>query len=532
MNFVAMDTDPHPNPSSPLPSSKLQKTHEGEHQGDFGDIPIQLTWATYKFALCAAVNSCNLGYDIGVSTEAGRLIQNDLDLTRVQREVFIGSLNFWAMFGALGAQYFTDTWGRRRTFMIAAGGFIMGIVITVLSESYTTLMIGRLFVGLGVGVGLAVDPLYIAEVTPAKYRGELVTWSEIATNVGIVFGFSTGLFLGGLEDSSEWRLMFLLGCIMPVFMIVLVLTVMPESPRWLVYKGRTDEAAEVLTQIYPPGYDIAPVLQHIQQAISRDEAAEKVIGWVTLMRPTPAFQRMLLVGVGTAVAQQAVGIDAIQYYLLDIIEDSGITSQKQQSVVLVFLGVIKLIFIVIGGKCFDRRGRRPLFFVSLIGMTVALMLVGIAKIADSGLSTGAQVAGLALYLAFFSTGMGPGAWLIPSEVFSVSIRAKAMSVATTLNRATATLMSSTFLSTAHAIGFGGFFCLLGVICVIVFGFIYTYLPETKGRSLEDMSVYFAEITGDRSVLDAETELARRHPVSQTSEETDQGLEQRQAAEVL
>ncbi|KAL7560646.1 hypothetical protein ACA910_001330 [Epithemia clementina (nom. ined.)] len=518
-----------PDPSSP----KIQKTHEGEHHGDFGDIPIKLTSATYKFALCAAVNSCNLGYDIGVSTEAGRLLQTDLGLSRVEREVFIGSLNFWAMFGAMGAQYFTDKWGRRRTFVVAAVGFIFGIILTILSQSYTLLMIGRLFVGLGVGVGLAIDPLYIAEITPAKYRGELVTWSEIATNVGIVFGFTTGLFLGGLDDGAEWRVMFLLGCIMPVVMIILVFTVMPESPRWLVSKGQDDEAREILTKIYPSGYDIGPVLQDIQEAIDRDAAAEKAVGWGVVFRPTPAFKRMLLVGVGTAIAQQAVGIDAIQYYLLDIIEESGIESDKNQTLVLVLLGVIKLVFIVIGGKCFDRRGRRSLFFVSLIGMTAALLLVGIAKLINSGLSTGAQVTGLALYLAFFSTGMGPGAWLIPSEVFSVSIRAKAMSIATTLNRATATLMASTFLSTAHAIGFGAFFCLLGIICIIVLAFLYFYLPETKGRSLEDMAVYFAEITGDRNILDAEAELVQRRPEPQPGGSAgDQGLAPQKEGEVL
>jgi hypothetical protein len=105
--------------------------------------------------------------------------------------------------------------------------------------------------------------------------------------------------------------------------------------------------------------------------------------------------------------------------------------------------------------------------------------------------------------------MGPGAWLIPSEVFATCIRAKAMSVATTLNRATATLMSSTFLSTANALGWGGFFLMLCIICVVVAGFLHIYLPETKGRSLEEMSIYFAEITNDTTLLDAEAEILKR-----------------------
>ena len=450
----------------------------------------------------------------------------------MEREIFVGSLNFWAMFGAMGAQFSSDRFGRRRTFVVAAIGFIIGNIIMILSRNYSLLLLGRMFVGVGLGVGFAIDPLYIAEVSPAKYRGELVTWSEIATNIGVVMGFATGLFLGDMEDSAQWRLMFLLGCIMPAIMIVLVYTVMPESPRWLVGKSRIDEASEILNKIYPSGYDVEPVLLDMREAIDRDAAAEKVLGWAAVFRPTPAFQRMLMVGVCTAIGQQAVGIDAIQYYLIDIIEDTGIDSHEKQSLVLVLLGIVKLVFIVIGGKCFDRTGRRPLFFISLVGMTFSLGLVAVAKLIDSGLSTGAQLAGVALYLAFFSTGVGPGSWLIPSEVFSVSIRAKAMSVATSMNRATATLMSSTFLSTAHAMGFGAFFCLLGIICVIFLVFLDTYLPETKGRSLEDMSIYFAEITGDRSVLEAEAELVQRHPASQPGSGRGQTLSPQRSGEVL
>lgn len=149
----------------------------------------------------------------------------------MEREIFVGSLNFWAMFGALAAQWVSNSLGRRMTFVIAALLFLIGCLILMIAGSYTMLLIGRMFIGWGVGIGLAIDPLYISEVTPAKHRGELVTWSEIALNIGIVFGFSTGLFLAGIDDSREWRVMFMLGGIMPIIMIIVVFTIMPESPR-------------------------------------------------------------------------------------------------------------------------------------------------------------------------------------------------------------------------------------------------------------------------------------------------------------
>lgn len=169
----------------------------------------------------------------------------------------------------------------------------------------------------------------------------------------------------------------------------------------------------------------------------------------------------------------------------------------------------QLFFIFVGGKFFDRSGRRPLFFISLAGMAVALVVVAFSFVIDDTLSTEATVLGLGFYLAFFSIGMGPGAWLIPSEVFSTVVRARAMSVATLCNRAVATLMASTFLSTKETIGWAAFFFMMAIVCVLVLGFLYIYLPETKGRSLEDMSVYFAEVTNDNTVLQVEAELVQR-----------------------
>lgn len=309
-----------------------------------------------------------------------------------------------------------------------------------------------------------------------------------------------------MDNSKEWRLMFGLGGILPAVMIILVCTVMPETPRWLVAKGRHDEAKACLERIYPGGYNVDVVVDDIQKSIQKEESAEKAVGWGEICRPTPAVRRMLLVGVGVAVAQQAVGIDAIQYYLLDILTQSGIDNDREEYVVLVMMGVLKLVFILIGGKLFDKRGRRPLFFISLLGMAVALLVVSLSFYISTQFSKFFISVALASYLAFFSIGMGPGAWLIPSEVFATCIRAKAMSVATTMNRVTSTIMSSSFLSTANAMGWGSFFLMLSVICIIVFAFVYRYLPETLGLSLENMIDYFAELTNDNFVLEAEAKI--------------------------
>ena len=477
----------------------LTRSHEGEHSGDYSDIALKLTRSSYIFALCAALNSCNLGYDIGVTTNVGPLVEEHFGLSDSERELFVGSLNFWSIIGSFFAHWICDKYGRRRSFIFAAISFIVGVILMAIAGSYTMLMVGRFFVGLGVGFGLAIDPLYIAEVTPASHRGELVTFSEIGINVGIVLGFFSGIVFYGVDKDVEWRYMLFSGAVLPCVMIVLVLKVMPESPRWLVGKGREGEAKEILAQVYPPGFDIKPIVDDMKIAIERDQAAERNVGWNMILFPTRAIKRMLLVGIGTAVAQQAVGIDAIQYYLVDLLEETGIESDAGRLAVLMMLGVMKLVFIIVGGKLFDRRGRKPLLMISLAGMAAALVLVSLSK-------GNVAIFGFALYLAFFSVGMGPGAWLIPSEIFATSIRAKAMSIATFSNRITATIMSSTFLTTTQAIGWTGFFLLLAAVCVVVLAFVYFVLPETKGRSLEDMTVYFAELTGDTSILEAEAKI--------------------------
>ena len=432
------------------------------------------------------------------------------------------------------------------TFLIASGSFLFGSIIQAVSTTFPILLFGRIFIGLGVGVGLAVNPLYIAEVTPAAHRGEMVTWSEIGMNVGLVLGFATGIVFANLTDDGEWRTMFALGSILPVVMILLIAcNVMPESPRWLLLHYRTQDARMVLQQIYydgdggettttigPPvaepttesGRNVQEVRQQkrkstkldaimkeIQVSLDREREARRhyVGSWGGLLfRPSPAVQHMLFVGLGVSVGQQLVGMEAIQYYFVDVIINLGIKKETTESVILVGLGLLKLAFVFLSGKLVDKNGRRPLLLLSLVGMSVSLLFVS-ASFLVSNNPIGAVLFGLALYLIFYSIGMGPGGWLIPSEVFSTCIRARAMSLAMFSNRFAATVMSSTMLSLSSLLGLSGLFFLLAVLCLIMCGLTHQYLPETKDRSLEEMSRYFAQMTNDVSVIEVEEGMQHR-----------------------
>lgn len=478
---------------------------------------VRVPPAVYIFAGCAALNSVNLGYDVGINAAIGPPLQDDpaLALSDEQLELFIGSLDFFAIFGAFFASAISDKIGRRRAFAVAAVGFDIGIAILVFSNSYGVLMLGRFFLGLGVGFGMAVDPMYIAEISPAHCRGRLVTWSELGINVGIVLGYLAGYCLAGLPSGADWRCMLAIGGIMPVAMCLLVKFMMPESPRWLVLKNRLDEAADVLGQISPPGSKTAEIVDEIRISLAEEACANAKVRWRDLLFPTPAVKQMLLVGVGVATSQQLCGIDAIQYYLPFTLKHAGVTKRTEQYAIMLMIGCLKLLCIPIAGRLFDRKGlgRRPLLIASCLFMSLSLLGLSVKSFATDGASW-ITITMLFAYMGCFSMGLGPGAWLVPSEVFATSIRAKAVSIATCSNRVAATLLASTVLSLAHLLGWGGYFLLLAMICFVVACLMYKGLPETKGMTLEEMTKYFREISNDKSSLLDSVALQPSHAATQ------------------
>ncbi|KAL7530615.1 hypothetical protein ACHAWF_003453 [Thalassiosira exigua] len=489
----------------------------------------------YVYALCAALNSVNLGYDIGVTTDVGLSVTKYFDLSVPQREFFTAGIDLFAIFGGMLSYVMSDRYGRKANFTGSAILFILGIVIQCVAPNYGVLLLGRAILGFAVGIGFAVDPVYIAEISPKDKRGFFVSFSEIGTNVGIVFGFASSLIFASVEESARWRVMTSMGAIAPVIMLFLATCVMPESPRWyvprffskaqfphfshvsfmslfcrrLIANNREDEARQVLKKIYKDERAVDPIAKDIEIEVEFDREASKH-GWSLVLRPSPAVTRMLLVGIGAGVSQQAIGVDAIQYYLNTVLIEAGIPEGTTLNWILLGLMITKLVCTTTGGYLFDVLGRRPLFFVSLIGCTAGMVTLSAAFFVNSDQPNNATViAGIIVYIVFFSFAVGPGSWLIPSEVFVTSIRAKAFSLMTALNRLIAFLFDMTFISTATAMGWGPFYLMLGVICLVVLAYLYILLPETKDKSLEEMNVYFAEVTGDNTTLEREKELHQR-----------------------
>lgn len=476
-------------PASPTDTHQLTRTAEPDEA-----VPTYVI----LLAMCAALNSCNLGYDIGVNSGVGFHLQakgEGMELSDVRLELFFGIFGLAAMVGAAISYTASDGLGRRKAFACTSVAFIIGVLWTATATSYASLLCGRFVTGSGVGLGLAIDPVYIAEVSPPQHRGRLVTWSETATNVGILLGFISGF---AFRDSGEggWRAMIALGAVIPCVLLVLIKTFMPESPRWLVAKGRSEEARLILRRCYPPSANTDDVINQIQAAIEEERRASNAYGWSALLiRPTKTTKRMLIVGVGIAASQQLTAIEAIQYYILYILADAGVKTRSQQFAILLCIGVIKVLVIVVAGRLFDhpRLGRKPLLTLSNAGCAGCLVLLALATATNSA---PLAILALALYVTFFSLGAGPGIWLVASEVFSLGIRGKAMSLATTANRALATVIGATFLSLKNVLGDVGFLLFFALLCCGNVLFIRCYVPETKGKSLEEMLLYFEELSGE------------------------------------
>ena len=345
--------------------------------------------------------------------------------------------------------------------------------------------------GFAVGLAFSIDSVYISEIAPKKHRGQLVAWAETGVNIGINLGFVTSYAFRNTPGNAQWRIMIGLGMVLPCIMILLTIFVLPESPRWLLLRDRVDEAAVVLDTCSHPHQDGKKLAVELQKDIDKELAASKGVTWSSLWT-VPANRRKMRAGMGVSICGALTGIDGVQYYLLTILGSAGMAKNKQFQALLI-VGVIKLAMVSVGGYTFDKCGRRPGLIMSLLGISAALFLMAATHhnridLPDQEVVILAFVA-VILYVSAFSLGMGPGAWLLPSELFTNDIRTNAISATIFVSRIIATIVALTFLSMEQAMGFGTFI-FFGLINIGSCLFVYLVVPETKGKTLEDMHELF------------------------------------------
>jgi sugar porter (SP) family MFS transporter len=391
------------------------------------------------------------------------------------------------MFGALAGGELADRLGRRNTILISGILFVLGAVIQASAPAAAILVIGRLTVGAAVGVVAVAAPLYGAEIAPRTLRGRIVSGYQFAITIGIFLAY---LVNDALSNSGSWRLM-LGSSAVPGILLVAVAIVAPESPRWLMKTGRRSDAKVQMTRLRP-AIDVEQSLADIDIAL---KVESKKAAWSEIL--DSKWRRPLLIGIGLAVFQQITGINAIIYYADQIFASAGFALSTQSTLTTWAIGGVNVAATVIALAYVDRLGRRALLLSGLVGMAISLAALGVAfrfivPAAPGAAATSPSLAGiitligLITFIISFAASLGPVVWTVITEIFPGHIRGRAVSICTAFNWLSAYLVSQFFLSLVDAIGSSLTFGLFATFCVIGWIWIFLSVPETKGRSLEDI----------------------------------------------
>ncbi len=435
------------------------------------------------------------GYDQGVIAGALHGIEQEFTVGTTLSEIITSWVTLGALAGALVAGVLADRYGRRPTILVAAGLFTVGAAVEAFAPGPAVLVVGRLIVGFGVGVASVAAPLYAAELAPAHLRGRFVSLYQLAITIGIFIAYAVDQ---ALTNGDSWRVMLGVSAV-PGVLLGLAILPMKESPRWLMRQGREDDAVICLCAI-APDTDVDAWKAETRAALAAE--AEQA-SWRELL--SPALRAPLMIGVGLAVFQQITGINAIIYYADEIFEAAGFhTTQEQAAATTWAIGGVNVLATFIAVAYVDRFGRKPLLQAGLVGMAISLTVVGICFLnIDDQSADGLSMRGvctlvaLVVYIACFAFSLGPVVWTMINEIFPNRLRGRGVALATAANWGSAWLVSQFFLTITDGIGQAGTFWLFAGFSVLAFVWITARVPETKGRTLEEIEASFASAAAAR-----------------------------------
>ncbi len=428
-------------------------------------------------ALIAAIGGFLFGYDTGVIGGAMLFMKKDLGLsTPGMQQLTVAILLLGAVAGALISGYAADKFSRRRTKITSGCVYVTGALAAAFAQSYWEILASRFWLGLAVGTASFVAPMYIAELVPPRIRGGVVSFNQLMITSGILAAYIVDWGFAGF--SNNWRWMFGIAMI-PGAALAVGMYFMPFSPRWLVEKGREDDARRVLHRYRDSDEDVDREIEEIKE-VSASEASVR-----DLLKK--GVRRMLIVGIGLAVFQQIVGINTVIYYAPTILKFAGQhnTGALTQSV---FIGCTNVVFTIVAILLLDKLGRR--FFLVTGTAILTASLVGLGIFFESAGVRHAvpwlALACLLTYIMGFAVGLGPVFWLMISEIFPIQMRGPAMAVCSMFNWGLNFAISYTFLTLTNTITKQGTFWLYAFFGVCALVFFLTLVPETKDRSLEQI----------------------------------------------
>ncbi|MFE4545475.1 sugar porter family MFS transporter [Arthrobacter sp. NPDC056727] len=442
-----------------------------------------------KLTAIATLGGLLFGYDSGVISGALLYLKDDLQLDTLQEGIVVSSLLFGAIFGALLGGKLSDVIGRRGSLMVCAGLLLFGALGSAVAPNYEFMVTARILLGLGVGAASVTVPIFLAEMAPAHRRGRIVTINELMIVTGQFLAFVTNSLLDQLiQDPQVWRWMLGVATI-PAVALFAGMMLLPDSPRWYALKGRYADTRRVLELSRPSRqaaeeYDL--VVEHIRREKKIDRGAA-----LRDLKTFPWMRRLLWVGVGLAVASQVTGVNTINYFAPTILRSTGLGTSAAL-VLTIAVGVISIAGTLIGIYLLGRFNHRPLLLTGFYGIIGSLVTLAAAfQLPESNGRSYAVLVAMMMFMFFMQTFVGIGTWLMLSELFPIAIRGFAMGLAVLMLWTANTIISFIFPIMNAGIGSTGTFAIFVGLNIISTIFLVKFLPETKGKTLEEFEEDYA-----------------------------------------
>jgi len=446
----------------------------------------------YICAFLASMSSLNTGWDIGIIATAIIYIEADLNINDSQIQLMIAIANFFAIIGSFLGGQCAHRFGRKKIMVTSAVLSCFAVLLMAFTSDFNVILLSRCVNGMCIGMSLLVTPMYIAEIAPSHIRGAIVSVNEIFLNLGHVFGYIMAFLLHyyKVDVSLSWRLMVGSGSIIS-FLLMVSMLFMPESPRWLCQNGLESAARFVLRKTYDSKEAVDEMIHEMKE--TNRSLAEHEVGWKEIIfpcffKPDVALWRALLIAAPLGIFSQLCGHQAFVYYVPRILQEHGWNTQMV-FVGTIMIGASKLLTSVLVRPWIDRVGRRVLLLVSALSMALWIGALGVVTHFADGLdhSESTVIVLLMCITGSFSIGYGPITWLLNSELFAVNVRSKAMGYCTVLNRLAAAFVTFTFFSLESAMSEQGVYYLYAALGFCFSLFIFQFVPETKSRSLEEIT---------------------------------------------
>ncbi len=437
-------------------------------------------------ALIATFGGLLFGYDTGVINGALRPMAAELGLNPFTEGVVTSSLIFAAAIGAMLCGRLSDGWGRRKTIILLAVLFFVGTLFVVAAPGLTVLVIGRVLLGLAVGGASTVVPVFLAEMAPYEIRGSLAGRNELMIVTGQLAAFVVNAIIGNALGHLDgvWRIMFAI-CALPAIALFFGMLRMPESPRWLVEKGRRADALAVLKTVRSE--DRAEAEMRDLERITAEEAVETQLGWRAVFS-NKNLLRILLIGIGVGIAQQLTGINSIMYFGQTVLVESGF-DESAALIANIAPGVIAVVGAIIALAMMDRFDRRKTFITGLTLTTASHLLIALASMTlpvGNPARPWVILLLVVLFVGSMQTFLNVAVWVYLSEIFPLHMRGFGMGVAVFMLWVTNGFLSLYFLSLVDAVGITGTFYLFAGVGALALLFVWRFVPETRGRTLEEL----------------------------------------------